>query len=672
MQIPPNALRALACLALPAACADDGGSSTAATGAATTASTSMSGPDSSGEPTPTSSVAATTSGCTAGTCGSDPVTTDPVASTGGSTGSSTSGGTSSGASTGATTGAADTTAGQTSAADSSGGSSEAGSETGTTGAPVCPEGQVVCEGATAKVCDGLGGFKSEADCPAVCVEGKGCLACVPGEGMCAGEVAQICTEDGMGTKAVVCDAVQGMSCDPEVGKCVGACAPDSLGLSYLGCDYYPTVTSTGVVNAFEFAVVVANASGATAKLRIERGAQTITDTTIAAGSVKVVKLPWVAELKGLKTTPSQLLADGAYHLRTDQPVTVYQYNPLDYKKGDLFSSVNDASLLLPVNTWSGDYWIVARDTFYYATGKESYPGFYAVTAGVDGTTVTLAPGATGKKVRAGGGVAVDGTGVIAMNQGDVLQVMSGDAPNNDGAPDVTGTHVTADRPIQVIGGHFCTYIPPDKGYCDHLEEALLPFEALGRDYITTPALIPGGGNLPKPHMVRIVATTDGTTLSYDPQPPGAPAAIAKAGEWVEIAKTGLDFRITANHKIVVAQYMQGQTAGGNTGDPAMAIAVPVDQFRANYLFHSPLNYEKNYVNIVAPTGVAVTLDGAPVGGFVAVGGTGYSVARPLLANNADGNHAITAPEPISISVYGYGQYTSYWYPGGLDLHLIPQ
>ena len=131
-------------------------------------------------------------------------------------------------------------------------------------------------------------------------------------------------------------------------------------------------------------------------------------------------------------------------------------------------------------------------------------------------------------------------------------------------------------------------------------------------------------------------------------------------------------RITANHKIVVAQYMQGQTAGGNTGDPAMAIAVPVDQFRANYLFHSPLNYEKNYVNIVAPTGVAVTLDGAPVGGFVAVGGTGYSVARPLLANNADGNHAITAPEPISISVYGYGQYTSYWYPGGLDLHLIPQ
>ena len=27
----------------------------------------------------------------------------------------------------------------------------------------------------------------------------------------------------------------------------------------------------------------------------------------------------------------------------------------------------------------------------------------------------------------------------------------------------------------------------------------------------------------------------------------------------------------------------------------------------------------------------------------------------------------TGSEPFGISVYGYGQYTSYWYPGGLNL-----
>ena len=27
---------------------------------------------------------------------------------------------------------------------------------------------------------------------------------------------------------------------------------------------------------------------------------------------------------------------------------------------------------------------------------------------------------------------------------------------------------------------------------------------------------------------------------------------------------------------------------------------------------------------------------------------------------------------FGITVYGYGQYTSYWYPGGLDLNTIIQ
>jgi hypothetical protein len=65
--------------------------------------------------------------------------------------------------------------------------------------------------------------------------------------------------------------------------------------------------------------------------------------------VKVFTLPWVNELaKG--TGPSALVVDGAYRLRSTQPVTVYQYNPLN---ADV---TNDASLMLPVNTWTGIIW----------------------------------------------------------------------------------------------------------------------------------------------------------------------------------------------------------------------------------------------------------------------------------------------------------------------------
>ena len=60
-------------------------------------------------------------------------------------------------------------------------------------------------------------------------------------------------------------------------------------------------------------------------------------------------------------------------------------------------------------------------------------------------------------------------------------------------------------------------------------------------------------------------------------------------------------------------------------------------------------------------------DGAPVMGFQPVGGTGFSVAQvPIPA----GQHSISSDQPFGIVVYGYGQYTSYIYPGGLDFEQI--
>ena len=132
--------------------------------------------------------------------------------------------------------------------------------------------------------------------------------------------------------------------------------------------------------------------------------------------------------------------------------------------------------------------------------------------------------------------------------------------------------------------------------------------------------------------------------------------------------------ITASHKVLVAQYMEGSQVAGGTGDPSMALAVPVEQYRTQYLFHAPLNYTTSYVDVIARTGTAVTLDGQLLTGFTPIGTSGYSLARvtPLGPGTGGvGNHTITGSTPFGISVYGYGQDTSYWYPGGLDLRSIP-
>jgi len=53
-----------------------------------------------------------------------------------------------------------------------------------------------------------------------------------------------------------------------------------------------------------------------------------------------------------------------------------------------------------------------------------------------------------------------------------------------------------------------------------------------------------------------------------------------------------------------------------------------------------------------------------VTGFTPIGTSGYSVVTVQLSNAGDGNHEILGNSSFGISVYGYGQYTSYWYPGG--------
>jgi hypothetical protein len=409
---------------------------------------------------------------------------------------------------------------------------------------------------------------------------------------------------------------------------------------------------------------------------IDGGGLTAPQTIVVPSNRVVVhNMPWVAALKLCNTpntdgcsafsSPPQgaaLATKGAYHLRSTVPVTVYQFNPLQYTKDGTFSYSNDASLLLPTNVWRTRYY-TASWAPYASVG---YPSLFAVTATHDNTMVTITAKAATPASQGAPAFAPGVANSVMLNAGDVLELGSIQG-------DLTGSLVDSDKPVQVISGHYCTNVPDNITACDHLEESMFPVDTLGTHYIVSaPAVtsIPTG----KVQVIRIIATGANTTLTYDPPQPGAPTTIAQAGGFAEIQNTAAAFSITSDQKVMVVQYMEGQDAGGATGDPAMTLAVPVEQFRTQYLFHAPTNYESNYVDVTAPVGSVVTLDGAPLD-FMPIGTTGYSLARvyPLTAGpNNDGNHSIQSTMAFGITVYGYGQYTSYWYPGGLNLNTIIQ
>ena len=161
------------------------------------------------------------------------------------------------------------------------------------------------------------------------------------------------------------------------------CADAAEAKSYVGCDFWPTVTDNIVWSTFDYAVVVANNGEADAAVKVERNGQTIAEATVAPSSLATLYLPWVTELKStdsvLACAPSFTKTEtvrapgGAYHLTSSVPVTVYQFNAIEYaakggppgkdwsacsgflcQQNGCFSFTNDASLLLPSTAMTGN------------------------------------------------------------------------------------------------------------------------------------------------------------------------------------------------------------------------------------------------------------------------------------------------------------------------------
>jgi hypothetical protein len=69
-------------------------------------------------------------------------------------------------------------------------------------------------------------------------------------------------------------------------------------------------------------------------------------------------------------------------------------------------------------------------------------------------------------------------------------------------------------------------------------------------------------------------------------------------------------------------------------------------------------------------GISVIVDGQAAPPAIAVGSSSFGVSRVRLGPGANGAHLLIADQPVGIQVLGYGNFTSYQYPGGLNLELI--
>ncbi len=356
--------------------------------------------------------------------------------------------------------------------------------------------------------------------------------------------------------------------------------------------------------------------------------------SLLAGAERVIALPASVVLTSNETVEAK-----GVRVTAVNPVSVHAF-----VEGFPFS---EGFLAFPTARLGTEYVVMTR------ANKEAHlPGSLFVIVGTqDGTTVTITPAAAGATIAAG--LPFD----IKLNAGQTYQLV------NPETGDMTGSRVSATRPVAVFGGHRCVNIPSGVGFCGNLAEQIPDVTRLGTLFHAVPF------NARPDYSLRILATQEGTSLRFDPPSDGC--ATLNAGESCDVVLAGA-VQVFSSKPALVAQFMHGALSGGpSIGDPAMGMVTPQEQALTEMRFsvhpsHTPA--AGPYLNIVTPTKALgeLKLDGTVVdpGKFAAIGSSGYSGgAVPVAA----GAHVLRGSARFTALVYEAARFTSYIYPAATGL-----
>ena len=487
-----------------------------------------------------------------------------------------------------------------------------------------------------------------------------------------------------------------------------ACTQAAENQLSVGCEYYAVDLAAWEVDAC-FAAFVANTAETSAHLEVDHRDQALpieafaripvgqgaeldylpydADEGLPAGEVAILFLSGSTDAETPCPIPAAVDGDAgtgmgndgsqigdAFRITADVPVVAYQVNP--FGAGE--AATAGASLLLPASVWDGSYVGVAA-------WSHAAPPSMAVIAMEDATEVTLHP-------------VVDFEGGPEIPASAAGQPVSFTLDANAYAElaqmaELTGSVLTADKPIGLIAGNPCMNVPEWNGACDHGEQMIPPINALGHEYV-------GVMHRPRqgePAIWRLVGAADDTQLSWSVDV-GGPASLDR-GETVQIV-TAEPFVVAsqdADHPFILLTYMGG--AGwemlddqSGYGDPDVVLSVPTGQFIDHAVFFTDPTYpETNLVFVRKPPFHDVELDCAgtlqgwqPVGDFE---WTRVDLSRgdfEGVDGCANGRHEVHSDGDFGLWVWGWGTpqtnpstaYVSYGYPAGMRVQplndLLPE
>jgi predicted NAD/FAD-dependent oxidoreductase len=413
----------------------------------------------------------------------------------------------------------------------------------------------------------------------------------------------------------------------------------------------PNVNASTINNA-GFTLMIANPGSSPAVVTISNPSRQAVVKTINPASLETIN--FTSENANIQSTGTYV--NNVYHVTSPQLVVVFSFTPLQ----NVVS--NDAALIYPVNALGKKHFVGS----YNSTVGNGFNSFYGVVATQDGSTLV--------KVYDRNGILKDAFSLI---KGQYYQRMNGGTvagnPTATLNNDVTGWYVEADKAIAVFSGNQASAVGQSKTAADHLDEQVLPLETLAKVYVAAPTNSrPIGcltGNCSE-DIFRYVATEDNTVITTVPD---LGSATLNKGQFLEVS-TNIPHIVSGTKPFYGYQFLVSQNSGvpvAATGDPSMMSMPVIDQFQVNYTFLVPNSFQNNFINLVAPTGTIISLNGSVLSlNWINVGvvnGVSYQTAKYQLSS---GVYNIAGSKKFGINISGFDFTASYAYMGGSGLEPI--
>jgi IgGFc binding protein len=350
---------------------------------------------------------------------------------------------------------------------------------------------------------------------------------------------------------------------------------------------------------------------------------------------------------------SEQTGRNALHITSDQDISVYV---VDHRPAS-----TDSYMAIPTELLGKEYVVAGYATL--ANSSESFTSQATLAATEDNTLVTIHLADSTKN-----GLPKGRTLMVPLRRGETFQIQGSSERG-----DLTGSTVSATKPIAFFTGHTCAQVPASVSFCDILLEMEPPANDWGNTFLLTKF------ENKDYYVARVMANYDLTEVSIN----GVKTKTLNRGEFYEVDTFYHDAVITTSKPALVAQYCTSSSADTvKVGDPFMLIAVPSDRFIREVTTSSVAQgVWKDYLNIVVPDTAmnALQVDGAFVGagrfpaGVVLKRKSQVPSAKStvLTLQVASGRHLVQCTAPIAVYGYGFGiddnNYDSYGHACGMRL-----